>query len=541
MANRCLLLIFFLMMTFPGGCVPPDRRPVFQPDFHDSVPENPWPPPGTAETYRFRTEDLPSVDIPASEEIPLNLSVEKAVLLALQYNRELAVEQLTPVITGTFEAIERGIFDPELFGEAEYFEEESVETARSTGTRFSVEGRETAAALGIRQRLPTGTTLETAVEQERSISNRAPEQQIARFGLTVTQALLQGFGPAVNLAGVRQAELETLADVYELRGLTEALLAETEKAYWNYVLANREIAIFEESLAVARQQLQEAETRISVGVLPEIEAAAARAQVALHLQALIDARSRLADSRLRLLRLVNPPELGLAPNRELNAVSDLELDLRPIADTADRLRLAVDSRPDLGEARLRLTQNRLETIVTRNGLLPRLDFFAALGRTGYADTFSDSFTELDGDTYDITAGVRLNHYLINRAAKARDLAARVSVQQADAAVANLEQLVRLDVRLAVNEAERARQQITASAATRDLQEETLRAETERFGVGAGTGLSVAQSQRDLLQSQIAEVEAMVQYRLALVDLYLAEGSLLERRGIRLPTGSTPRK
>jgi outer membrane protein len=131
--------------------------------------------------------------------------------------------------------------------------------------------------------------------------------------------------------------------------------------------------------------------------------------------------------------------------------------------------------------------------------------------------------------------------LFNRAAKARDLAARASVQQADAAVANLEQLVRLDVRLAVNEAERARRQITASAATRELQEETLRAETARFGVGAGTGLSVAQAQRDLLESRIAEVEAMVQYRLALIDLYLAEGSLLERRGIRLPAGPSPRK
>jgi outer membrane protein TolC len=43
---------------------------------------------------------------------------------------------------------------------------------------------------------------------------------------------------------------------------------------------------------------------------------------------------------------------------------------------------------------------------------------------------------------------------------------------------------------------------------------------------------VAQAQRDLLVSQIAEVEAIVNYRIALVRLYLAEGSLLERRGIR---------
>ena len=173
------------------------------------------------------------------------------------------------------------------------------------------------------------------------------------------------------------------------------------------------------------------------------------------------------------------------------------------------------------------------TVLTRNGLLPRLEDFISLGKTGYADSFSRSFGELDGKTYDLLAGVRLSHLLGNRAAEARHLAARTSTDQARDAVANLAQLVRLDVRLAANELERVRQQIGASAATRALQEETLAAERERFEVGASTTLLVAQAQRDLLASQIAEIEAIVSYRIALVNLYLAEGSLLERRGVRL--------
>jgi hypothetical protein len=34
------------------------------------------------------------------------------------------------------------------------------------------------------------------------------------------------------------------------------------------------------------------------------------------------------------------------------------------------------------------------------------------------------------------------------------------------------------------------------------------------------------------------VKAIVNYRVALVRLYLAEGSLLERRGVRIPAGET---
>lgn len=469
---------------------------------------------------------------------PADLSVEQAIMLALQNNRDLRVRQVNPVIAGTFERIERGVYDPELFAELDFAKERASEIARSTGTQFSVEGSDAAAVAGIRQELPTGTTLEATVEQDRNTSNRTPEQQAARLGISITQSLLRGFGPAVNLASVRLAELETVASLYELRGFTEALLADTETAYWNYVLAGQEIEIFERSLAVARQQRDEVELRIQVGILPEIEAAAARAEVARREQALIDARSLLEENRLRLLRLISPERqdpLGL----QINTVSRPAIEPIPIADPADRLQLAERSRPDLNEARLRLRQNRLETVVTRNGLLPRLDLFIALGKTGFADNFSESFRQLDGNTYDFTTGVSLSHFLGNRAAEARDDAARASHRQASQAVANLQQLVRLDVRLAINEVERARQQIAATKATRILQEETLSAEKERFDVGSSTALLVAQAQRDLLASRIAEVEAIIHYRIALVELYLAEGSLLERRGVRLAVNGTP--
>jgi outer membrane protein len=469
---------------------------------------------------------------PGQSEKVLDLSVEEVVLLVLQNNRDIRVQQLNPVIAGSFVLLERGEFDPEVFAELQYSEERATEIARSTGTQFDVDGHESSAVVGLRQFLPTGTNLEATVEQSRDISNRSPEQQVARVGLTVTQALLQGFGPAVNLAAVRQAELGTAASLFELRGFTEALSAEAETAYWNYVLARDQIAIFESSLAVAREQRDETELRIEVGLLPEVEAAAARAEVARREQALIAARSLLEERRLRLLRLINTGPGG-SLDQQINAVSNPRMETAPLTDLDQRLQLAEKLRPDLNEARLQLQQRRLETVVTRNGLLPRLDFFITLGKTGYANTFTESFRNLDGNTYDLLVGLRLSRPIGNQTARARDLAAGASRLQAEEAVANLCQLVRLDVRLAANELERARQEITASAVTRKLQEETLAAEQERFEVGTSTSLLVSQAQRDLLVSQIAEVEAIVNYRIALVNLFLAEGTLLERRGIQL--------
>jgi outer membrane protein len=99
------------------------------------------------------------------------------------------------------------------------------------------------------------------------------------------------------------------------------------------------------------------------------------------------------------------------------------------------------------------------------------------------------------------------------------------------ALDNLIQLVQVDVRSAYIEVARTREQITATAATRKFQEEKLRAETEKFKVGTSTSLLVAQAQRDLVVSQIAEIESFANYLKALVSLFGMEGSLLQRRGI----------
>lgn len=525
-----LLIVSITLPLLLSGCAKPDY----------------WYDPDTIYENKKALEDIPAVTpsllpepewteqpkLPEADQGVMPLALEQAVLISLRRNRELKVEQFSPVISGTFEMIERGKYDPELFSEFMYSEEQATETSRGTGEQFGVEAQDLDAEAGLRQRLPTGTDVEAKVTYGRSTSNRTPEQQEVRLGLSITQSLLEGLGPAVNLVDIRQAQLSTRASLYELRGFVEALVAEVETAYWQYVLAGEGITIFERSLAIARQQLEEVENRIEVGVLPKNAAAAAKAEVARREQALIEARSNKEDRRLRLLRLLNASsndhfQLQIDPTSRPRTAAV------PIKDLRERLELAGKMRPDLNEARLRREQDRLEVVRTRNGLLPKLDLFIDLGKTGYAQSFSDAFGDLDDNNYDFVAGIRFSTYLGNRQDEARDLAARASHEQAVAAVKNLENLVQLDVRLALNEIERSRQQIDAGAVTRELQEQTLEAEQERFSIGDSTSLLVAQAQRDLLLSQLAEIESIVNYRIALVNLYVAEGSLLERRGIKL--------
>lgn len=457
----------------------------------------------------------------------LTITLADAVIMALENNRSLAVERLTPEIIQSFEDEARSVFDPVL--SAGGVTQRVVGPRPTTAAEHQV-NKVDEGFIALDTYFPTGTALTLEAAAGRADAGRPDDGRYAgRLGMALNQSLLQGFGTDVNLARLRQARLETQISRYELQGFSEALVAGVEHAYWDYALTLRQIEIVRESLNLAEQQLSDTRAMIDVGAMAEAELPAVQAEVALQRQGLIDAKNAVAANRLRLLQLVNPP--GEVFDGELTlshppAIPSVQLD--PVGRSVDE---GLRRRPEMNQARLEIDRGELEVVRTRNGLLPRLDLFVQLGKSGYADAFGSAFSELDGDHYDAQAGIRLAYPLFNREAKARHRRARLSREQAEKALDNLRQLVALDIRIAHLEVDRTREQIGASAATRQWQEEKLRIETEKFRVGRSTNLLVAQAQRDLLVSRIDEVRAVVAYLKALTDLYRFEGTLLERRGI----------
>ncbi|MFU8894650.1 MAG: TolC family protein [Luteolibacter sp.] len=461
----------------------------------------------------------------------LALSLEDAVFLALRNNRELAVQELSPIIAGTFVELERSLFDPRVFAEGSYFRDRGVLISPNLGDQaFDLTTEGSFLGAGIVQDFATGTSVEAGVRHEWSATDFTPDQHQVRAGVTVTQSLLQGRGREANLARIRQARIDERISEYELRGFTEALVSQVETTYWNYSLARQQLEIFESSLEVARRQLGETQQRVDAGTVARTELAASRAEEARRRQDLIGARARFDQTRIQLLRLMNPASREQWETPVTVAPAE-DLAILPLDPVADHVVLGLRMRPELGEARLRVDRGELEVVRTRDGLLPRLELFASLGKSGFAQSFSDSARGIDGNAFDASVGLRLDYPLGNRGARASHRAATVGHHQTALALENLSQLIEVDIRTAYLEVLRAQEQITATAVTRELQEEVLEAEEARFDAGVSTALLVAQAQRDLLGAQLDEVQAVVDYRQALTDLYRLEGSLLLRRGI----------
>ncbi|MBE3123952.1 MAG: TolC family protein [Planctomycetes bacterium] len=478
--------------------------------------------------------DAPPAPAPAAADGPLQLTSEQALLMALENNQGLVVERITPDITRAQEAIAKAVFDPVLTGTIGH-ERDVGERLTGGGALFDYATNSIVGSAGLEWFLPTGTRMGVGLSTE--IDDRAKHRQLimSRLGMTVSQALLRGAGMEANLASIREARIDTLVSEYQLRGFAQALVADVEDAYWNCVLAKMHVAIFRRSVALAEDTLSATEERIKAGTLSETERVAAQASLARRKERLINAESDMAKAHLRLLRLVNPK----GPNpwkREIQLPDPPVVPNTTLEDVEDHVKVALRLRPELNQARLQIKRGDLEVVSTRNGLLPMLNLFASLGKTGYAETFGGSWGNIDGDGYDLLVGVTTAYPLRNHDARARYRQAVLGRRQAEEALANLEQLVQVDVRTAHVEVARATEQITATRATRKFREESLRAEMERLKIGRATNLDVARAHRDLVDSETAEAQAVADYLKALVLLYRLDGSLLERRGIAAPGG-----
>ena len=458
---------------------------------------------------------------------PIKLTIGQAALLVFENNQGLLVERFEPAKQAALVDQAQADFDPVIAAgitvERSYTRDQ---TSGGTTTLDKYSGE-----VSLQKFFPLGTFAQLTLSSSTTDSSRATGGSTSStLELEVTQPLLRGYGREVNLARLEQARIATDISHYEFRAYSESLLARLETAYWNHALAVRQVEIVQESLKVANQQLKKTREMIRVGSMAEAELPAAQAEVAAQKQSLINAKSDMETTRLSLLRLTNPPGKNLF-KRKLILVHPPKVPQQKLSPVQNHVARALALRPEIKQAELLIKDGDLELVRTKNGLLPKLDFFIRLGGTGYSDSFSWPGGPDQEHGYNALAGLEFEYPLYNREAKAKHKYAQLDREQTQESLKNLNQLVEYELRAAYVEVQRSGEQINASSATRKLEQEKTRVETEKFRVGRSTTLAVSQAQRDLLEARINEVAALVNYLKALVEFYRLEGTLLERRGI----------
>ncbi|MFZ5951512.1 MAG: TolC family protein [Candidatus Rifleibacteriota bacterium] len=468
----------------------------------------------------------------ASESQVLEIDLEAARKMAISSNIALKIEEINPEISKTDIEKEKARFDPVVSANFSGTERISKVIFQQGDMGQNVTNR-TDAGIAIRRISHSGTLTEFDVTTIRTRSARSDNLFSTRFGVNIEHPLKKGAGRAVNLVSLRQAELDLQWSEHELQGFVLNLIAQTENRYWDYYLSTRQLEIMQESYHLAEQQREETQKRIESGSIPESEAAAAEAEVTLRKVDLINAQSRADRAAVAFLRTINPDTEDFWVKKPV--LNDEMFSFTAPEDAIKSLiAIALDNRPEIAQADLMIQRGLLEVVSTRNGLLPQLDFFANLGKTGYSTSLSGTNPKPGEEgSYDIQAGFIYELSRGRREERAAHQKAELNVTMRQQAMKNLEQLIKQEVINAFIEVNRTLQQIKATAATTEKQREKLRVEEVRFNVGKTTSFQVAQAQRDLTAAMIAEVSSAVEHQQAFTELLRASGQLLQRRQIVL--------
>jgi len=465
----------------------------------------------------------------------IRLSLQDCVAAALSANEDIRVVSYEPLKSDGDILAAKGEFDPLASFNAGYYRSSSSVSAdvATFGGIPSIETYRTTTSASISGKLEWGTQYQASLDisKEETTFNNFVEEFSGGLTLSLTQPLLRGSGKGVNLARIRIARNNRRVAENSMRLTVMNTVAEVVKAYWDLVAAIETLNVRRESLDNAERLLDINKKRLEIGTAAALDVLQAKASVATRQSDVIAARSQVIDAEDRLKQLLNMrDDASFRPGAIIPIdrpnVKDLNL------DEAESIQLALANRPELDSALLDIESAKLERRRAANELLPRFDLTGTVFSGGRDHKVRQVFNGIrDKDDWSYTIGVQGSIPIGNRSARGAYERAKMTQRQSEQQYKKTELDLILNVRLALRAAETGRTLVEANAQARALQEANVEAEEKRLRIGASTSFEVLRIQEDLAQAQVQELQAKINFEKALIDLQLAEGTLLENMGV----------
>jgi outer membrane protein len=375
------------------------------------------------------------------------------------------------------------------------------------------------------------------------------------LGLTFTQPLLRGFGPAVNKRYIRIAKNNLQVADFVFRQQVIATVSGVVRLYWDLASLNEDVRVRQEAVTSAEQFLSDNKNQIEAGTVAPVDVTRAEAELSRRKRDLTVARSLVRQEEAVLKDYLTRSTLDATSTNAPVILSDrmaipAQERIEPLNDLVVK---ALRLRPDVAQARLQITNSEISLQGSKNALRPALDLVASAQNNGLAGRpngfafnpgsslagggggdgflvggYGDAVSQLFSRNFpDYGVGLQVTIPLRNRTARADVVRDQLSVREQQIRLQQLEKQVRLEVTNALIAVEQARESFEAARSERVLQEQILAAEREKLEVGASTSFYVVQYQRDLAGAQSAEISALASYQKAKTALQRSVGTILE--------------
>ena len=407
-----------------------------------------------------------------------------------------------------------------------------------------------------------GSNLTVAFNNNRvSASPLSPYQALStqytsNFRATLTQPLLSGFGflPNTRFIMIAKNNREISDVAFRLQVITT--VNQIQNIYWDLVSAYENVKVQQDALAFAQRTLSDTKKQVEIGTLAPIEVVRAQSTEATNRQQLIVAQTTLQLQQLlmknALSRTLVDPTLADAEVIPTDVMAMPQKEA--IVPTEDLVAEALSHRAEIAESRIDLTNRGINSRSAKNALRPTLNLFAYYQGGGQAGTVNPGYICLTagncsgnalppegyggglGQLVDSTApdkgvGLQMTIPIRNRTAQASQVRADLELRQAQTALQQQENRVRIEVRNAQFNVQQNRAAVEASEAAAELAKQSLDAEQKKYSLGASTSTLVLQYQAALTQAESNLVMAMSNYEKSRVELDRSVGATLTRLGI----------
>jgi len=479
---------------------------------------------------------------PAPPGARVELTLDNAVERALDRNLDLAVERLSPQTYDFSLAALDATFHPNLVSTFGLRSQTSFTRSQTAGgdilSTDTLTGNN-----GVQQNLKWGGGSyavgfnNNRQEQSDLFATRNP---VLNSSLTaaISQPLLRNFRTDAVRTQLKITKINQEMSETSLRATVVRTVANVRNAYWDLVFAIQADEVAQNSLQLATKLVEDNRARVEVGTLAPLDVTQAEAEQATRRQAVAQARATHGTAELALKRLI------VNGTEDPYWTANIEPVDRPTyttetVDVAGAVRRALTSRTDLEQSKKQIQSNDVSIRSLSDAQLPALDLTASYGLAGIGGTqfvrppgaalgaapsqvipsgFSDALGVLsNGRAPTWNFLVNFSYPLGQSPAEAATARARLQQRQTIAQARQLELQVATEVTNAALLVDANRERLQAATVAKELADLRLSAEQSRFEVGLSTNFFVVQAQRDLRDSQNAELRALLDYRRAQVE------------------------
>jgi HAE1 family hydrophobic/amphiphilic exporter-1 len=552
-------LVLTLFAAVAGQEPSPTSAP--KPDVVTDLPKLP----AVAPDYRAESQRLPElgrVGVDLMQQKPLTL--REAITLALENNRDIEVARHNVRLAEFDLSIGRAAYLPRLGFQSFYEQTQTPPTNFFSGVSATSSIQQSnfsnvATFSGLTPRF--GGSYQAQLTAQRTTSNNSLNilnpQYPETLTLSYTQPLLRGRRYDQTRRNLEVARKNLSLTDAQFRQKTIEIITNVQRAYWDLVFTLRSLQVQRDAVRDARRQLEHNKRLVSEGVLAPLDIVSAEAQVAAFEQNVYVALDEVNRAENSLKNL-------LAENREAkiwgeSLIPTDNVDLEPPAVAPeDALTQALANRPELQQSDLALEINRIDQRLFRDQTKVQADLVASYGAVGNAGARNPNFrppfelppgqtiaipSQLEGgytqsfgnlllQRYNnFRVGVTLNLPLREGVAKAQLGRSLVEGERLKTQREQLEQLIQVDVRNALQTVRTAQARLRAAAAQRAAAEQQYASEQRKFDAAQSTVFLVLERQTALTNAKSAELRAQTDLNKALAELQRATGNSLQANDV----------